>query len=59
MPGEGANSLRLEKGYRDYGHDMDNTDDPYEAGLGFTVRLDKQENFIGKKRVSPKKRPVH
>ena len=28
-------SLRLEKGYRDYGHDLDNTDDPYETGLGF------------------------
>ena len=42
-------SLRLEKGYRDYGHDMDNTDDPYEAGLGFTVRLDTPRDFIGKK----------
>ncbi len=41
-------SLRLEKGYRDYGHDMDNTEDPYEAGLGFTVRLDKPGDFIGK-----------
>ncbi|MBF0201106.1 MAG: GcvT family protein [Desulfamplus sp.] len=41
-------SLRLEKGYRDYGHDMDNTDDPYAAGLGFTVKLDKPEGFIGK-----------
>jgi 4-methylaminobutanoate oxidase (formaldehyde-forming) len=49
------NSLRLEKGYRDYGHDMDNTDDPYEAGLGFTVRLDKQENFIGKEACIAKK----
>ena len=25
-------SLRMEKGYRDYGHDLDNTDDPYETG---------------------------
>lgn len=41
-------SLRMEKGYRDYGHDMDNTDDPYEAGLGFTVKLDKKSDFIGK-----------
>ncbi|NIQ98241.1 MAG: FAD-dependent oxidoreductase, partial [Desulfuromonadales bacterium] len=32
-------SLRMEKGYRDYGHDIDNTDDPYEAGLGFAVAL--------------------
>ncbi len=41
-------SLRMEKGYRDYGHDMDNTDDPFEAGLGFTVKLDKPSDFIGK-----------
>jgi glycine cleavage system aminomethyltransferase T len=25
----------MEKGYRDYGHDIDNTDTPLEAGLGF------------------------
>ena len=31
-------SLRLEKGYRDYGHDVDNTDAVDEAGLGFAVR---------------------
>ncbi len=48
-------SLRLEKGYRDYGHDMDNTDDPYEAGLGFTVRLDKPGDFIGKEACIAKK----
>jgi len=39
-------SLRLEKGYRDYGHDIDNTDTPLEAGLGFTVGWDK-EHFVG------------
>jgi len=48
-------SLRLEKGYRDYGHDMDNTDDPYEAGLGFTVRLDKPGDFIGKAACAARK----
>jgi 4-methylaminobutanoate oxidase (formaldehyde-forming) len=41
-------SLRLEKGYRDYGHDIDNTDHPYEAGLGFAVDLDKAGGFIGR-----------
>ena len=35
-------SLRMEKGYRDYGHDIDNTDDPYEVGLGFAVNLNKE-----------------
>jgi 4-methylaminobutanoate oxidase (formaldehyde-forming) len=41
-------SLRLEKAYRDYGHDIDNMDDPYSVGLGFAVRLDKAGDFIGK-----------
>ena len=41
-------SLRLEKGYRDYGHDIDNTDNAYETGLGFAVALDKPAGFIGR-----------
>ena len=41
-------SLRMEKGYRDYGHDIDNTDDVDEAGLGFAVALDKPGGFIGR-----------
>ncbi|RPH96796.1 MAG: FAD-dependent oxidoreductase [Lysobacterales bacterium] len=41
-------SLRLEKAYRDYGHDIDNTDHPYEVGLGFAVDLSKPGDFIGK-----------
>jgi 4-methylaminobutanoate oxidase (formaldehyde-forming) len=40
-------SLRLEKAYRDYGHDIDNIDTPIEAGLGFAVKLDKPGGFIG------------
>lgn len=40
-------SLRLEKGYRDYGHDIDNTDNAFETGLGFAVALDKPDGFIG------------
>ena len=42
------NSLRLEKGYRDYGHDIDNMDTPLEAGLGFAVKFDKADGFIGR-----------
>ena len=48
-------SLRLEKAYRDYGHDIDNTDDPYEAGLGFAVNLNKDCDFIGKDACIKKK----
>ena len=40
-------SLRLEKGYRDMGVDIDNTDNPIEAGLGFAVAWDKPGGFIG------------
>lgn len=42
-------SLRLEKGYRDYGHDMDNTDTLLECGLGFTC--DFEVDFIGREQV--------
>ena len=42
------NSLRLEKAYRDFGIDVDNTDNPIEAGLGFAVKLDKAGGFIGR-----------
>jgi len=48
-------SLRMEKGYRDYGHDMDNTDDPYEVGLGFCVDLKKPGGFIGKEALLARK----
>ena len=48
-------SLRMEKGYRDYGHDIDNTDDPYEAGLGFAISLKKPDDFIGKNAAIKKK----
>jgi 4-methylaminobutanoate oxidase (formaldehyde-forming) len=41
-------SLRMEKAYRDYGHDIDNTDNPFEVGLGFAVNLNKDCDFIGK-----------
>jgi 4-methylaminobutanoate oxidase (formaldehyde-forming) len=44
-------SLRMEKGYRDYGHDIDNTDNVLEAGLGFAVALDKPGGFIGRDAV--------
>jgi len=34
-------SLRMEKANRDYTHDVDNLDNPIEAGLRFTVAFDK------------------
>ncbi|AMM30890.1 sarcosine dehydrogenase [Sinomonas atrocyanea] len=40
-------SLRLEKGYRSWGSDMTTEHDPFEAGLGFAVKMAKA-NFVGK-----------
>ena len=42
------NSLRLEKGYRHWGHDIGVEDTPLEAGLGFAVAWDKAGGFIGR-----------
>ena len=44
-------SLRMEKGYRYYGTDLTLLDNPYEAGLGFCVRLDKGE-FNGREALA-------
>jgi 4-methylaminobutanoate oxidase (formaldehyde-forming) len=59
-------SLRMEKGYRDYGHDMDNTDNLFEMGLDFFARPDKPGGFIGrdaflkqKEAGTPTRRLVH
>jgi glycine cleavage system aminomethyltransferase T len=41
------NSLRLEKGYRAWGHDMTTEHNPFEAGLGFAVRPEKGA-FVGR-----------
>lgn len=40
-------TLRFEASYRLYGNDIDETTDPLEAGLGWTVKLAK-DDFIGK-----------
>ncbi len=46
--GAGAfDSLRLEKGYRLWGTDIHADYNPYEAGIGWAVRLDKGD-FIGR-----------
>ena len=53
--GRGAfNGLRLEKGYRAWGGDMTTEHDPYEAGLGFAVKLDKGD-FVGREALEKRK----
>ncbi|UTW10231.1 GcvT family protein [Marinobacterium rhizophilum] len=49
------NSLRMEKGYRHWGHDITDEDTPLEAGLGFAVNFDKDGGFIGKEALLAQK----
>ncbi len=55
-------ALRLEKGYRVWSSDITPDETPFEAGLGFAVRLDKGVDFIGRdalvaaKAAGPRKR---
>ncbi|MBN9539724.1 MAG: FAD-dependent oxidoreductase [Alphaproteobacteria bacterium 65-37] len=41
--------LRLEKGYRAWGRELTPDDTPFQAGLGWAVKLDKPGGFIGQK----------
>ena len=52
-------SLRLEKAYRHFGHDIGDEDHVLEAGLGFAVKTDKRRgrfgDFIGREAVVRKR----
>ncbi len=49
-------SLRLEKGYRVWGADISPEDTPFEAGLGFAVKLDKG-SFVGREALAAAQEP--
>ena len=49
-------SCRLEKGYRVWGADISPEDTPYEAGLGFAVKLDKGD-FVGREALLERQQP--
>jgi glycine cleavage system T protein len=51
-------SLRLEKGYRVWGADITPDETPYEGGLGFCVKLDKQGGFIGREALVEAREPT-
>jgi glycine cleavage system T protein len=57
-------TLRMEKGYLHWGHDISPEENQYEAGLNFTISFNKDINFIGKsalkiiKDQKPKKKLV-
>jgi glycine cleavage system aminomethyltransferase T/glycine/D-amino acid oxidase-like deaminating enzyme len=48
-------TLRLEKGYRHWGHDIGPEDTPLDSGLGFAVRLGKAIDFIGRDALRSRK----
>lgn len=52
---QALDSLRMEKAYRDYGHDIDNTDTPIEVGLNFAVNYNKPGGFIGREALLRRK----
>jgi len=43
-----VNSLRMEKAYRHWGHDISDEETPMQAGLAFAVAWDKPGGFIGR-----------
>ena len=45
------NSLRMEKAYRHWGHDICDEDTPVESGLSFAVGWDKPGGFIGREEL--------
>jgi heterotetrameric sarcosine oxidase gamma subunit len=49
------NSLRLEKAYRHWGHDITPDETPAEAGLGFCVAWDKPGGFVGREALLPER----
>ena len=49
------NSLRIEKAYRHWGHDMSDEDTLIEAGLGFTAAWDKPGGFVGREALLPQR----
>ena len=48
-------SLRCEKSYRHWGHDISPEETPYQAGLGFAVKLGKNADFIGREAIAEQK----
>ena len=49
------NSLRIEKGYRHWGHDITDEDTPLESGLGFAVKWDKPGGFVGREALEERR----
>ena len=53
---EALDMLRIESGLIFAGYEFDDQVDPFEAGIGFTVALDHDEDFIGRAALEERKR---
>jgi len=53
---EALRSLRIEKGFRAWGHEIGPYDTPFEAGMGFSVKLNKKVSFLGKEALVKQKK---
>ena len=40
--------MRMEKGYLHWSHDITPAENPFEAGLNFAVKINKESDFLGK-----------
>lgn len=52
---QALNALRIEKAYRAFGQDLTADYTPWEAGLGFSVKLDKRDGFIGREALQQRR----
>ena len=52
------NSLRMEKAYRHWGHDICDEDSPLDAGLMFVVKMDKNGGFLGREALQRQREAV-
>ena len=52
-------TMRMEKGYLHWGHDMSPEENQYEAGLTFAISYKKNVNFIGKEALLKIKNKKH
>ena len=52
---EALDMLRIEAGLVFAGYEFDDQVDPFEAGIGFTVTADKEDDFVGKEALAERR----
>ena len=52
---EALDMLRIESGLVFAGYEFDDQTDPFEAGIGFTVTVDKEDDFVGREALAERR----